>query len=59
MPKKIAVKIVADIDSGEADAVMADWFKEENKLFKADVLQDGLGDLQRMYSETFGELYNG
>jgi len=56
MAKKIAVKIIADTDSGEAEAVMADWFKEEGKLFKADILQDGLGDLQAMYSEAFDEM---
>ena len=56
MAKKIAVRIIADTDSGEAEAVMADWFKEEGKLFKADILQDGLGDLQAMYSEAFGEM---
>jgi hypothetical protein len=59
MAKKIAVKIVADTNGGEADAVMADWFKEETKTFKVDVLQDGLADLQKMYGKAFGELYNG
>ena len=41
MAKKIAVRIIADTESGEAEAVMADWLEEENKLFKADILQDG------------------
>mgnify|MGYP003116116472 FL=1 len=49
MAKRVAVKIIADTESGEAEAVMADWLKEENKLFMVDVLGDGLGDLQVMY----------
>ena len=56
MAKRVAVKIIADTDSGEAEAVMADWLKEEGKLFKADILHDGLGDLQAMYSEAFDEM---
>ena len=56
MAKKIAVRIIADTDSEEAEAVMADWFKEEGKLFKADILQDGLGDLFAMYSEAVDDM---
>ena len=56
MAKKIAVRIIADTDSGEAEAVMADWFKEEGNLFKFDILQDGLDALRAMSGEAFEEM---
>tara|TARA_R100001129_G_scaffold184843_1_gene170972 strand:+ start:902 stop:1114 length:213 start_codon:yes stop_codon:yes gene_type:complete len=57
MAKKIAVKIIADTDSGEAEVVMADWFKEEGNLFKFDILQDALDALRVMSGEAYKEMH--
>mgnify|MGYP003145909362 CR=1 FL=1 len=54
--RKVAVKIMADADGGEADAVVSDWFREQNGLLRADILQDAIDDLQQMYDNAFGDM---
>tara|TARA_R100001129_G_scaffold12379_1_gene8143 strand:+ start:353 stop:565 length:213 start_codon:yes stop_codon:yes gene_type:complete len=56
MAKKIAVRIIADTDSGEASAVVADWMEEEDKLFKADVFRDSVFDLQAIYNKAVDDM---
>ena len=56
MAKKIAVRIIADTESGEASAVVADWMEEENKLFKADILRDSVFDLQDIYNKAVDDM---
>ena len=50
--RKTAIKVMADTDSGEADAVMSDWLKEQSGLFRADILKDALDDLQQEYQKA-------
>ena len=54
--RKVAVKIMADADGGEADAVVSDWFREQDGLLRADILRDALDELQQMYDDALGDM---
>tara|TARA_R110001599_G_scaffold337896_1_gene556604 strand:+ start:90 stop:287 length:198 start_codon:yes stop_codon:yes gene_type:complete len=54
--RKVSIKVMADADSGEADAVMSKWLKGQSGLLRADILQDAIGDLQVMYNEALADM---
>ena len=36
--RKVSIKVMADADSGEADAVMSEWLKGQSGVLRADIL---------------------
>ena len=34
--RKVSIKVMADADSGEADAVMSEWLKGQSSVLRAD-----------------------
>ena len=46
------IKILIDVDAGEADIKTSDWFESEGGLWRADVLKDVIGLLNQKYDKA-------
>jgi len=50
-----AGSLKCDFECGEGDVFLSRDFLERNSLFRMDVLQDWIGDLQKAYDQAYSE----
>lgn len=52
MARRVIGRIMADLDNGEADLVMAPIYKELDPLLQSDLMKDAMQDATNIYNEA-------